>query len=62
MFCFGIGISCAAAPLGERLVECLTDPASDMLWCDGNPIPWKTSGRYVCHPLEQHQKYVERIR
>lgn len=65
LFFFGVGavIGCATAPTTRsRLVECLTDPDRQALWCDGQAVPWPEARGYVCHPLEQHEEYVERCK
>lgn len=55
-------LSCASAPQSKRIPTCLTDPINDALHCDGVTQPWKDSGGYVCHKLDDHEEYFRGCR
>ena len=49
--------ACSSARLAGRIVECLSDPERDVLWCDGVELPWKSAHGLVCHKLDDHESY-----
>jgi hypothetical protein len=55
-------LGCATPSRALRIETCLTDPVRNVMHCDGVTKAWEIMADYVCHPLSDHETFVEGYR
>lgn len=57
--CAGTAMAPTRRDIERPATTCLTDPARGVMYCNGIPIQFRDAFDYVCHPMDEWERFLE---